>query len=176
MRVGVAALLVGVCGAPRVAAQQLVLYGGETRYDVADGGQSTSWLGGVAVAQPVTSFLRTDVTVLVFEYRGSSFVEGWSVAGTRLAGEVGFYLQPRDGWFRPYAGGGAGLSISHRRVNDDPPRFGRFSETVHGAVGSDVGMSRRWGMRMEVRVRGIVGPGLTSDLTLGLSRKFARKG
>jgi hypothetical protein len=175
MRVGIVVLVVAVSVAPAVRAQHLTLYGGETRYDVGQSAANTSWLGGVALGRALTAFLRTDVTVLAFGYEGGSFVDGWSVAGTRMATEVGFYLQPRAGWFRPYAGGGAGVSVSHRRLNGDPPRFGRVSETVHGAVGSDIGMSRAWGMRMEVRVRGIVGPGRTSDLTLGLSRRFARK-
>jgi hypothetical protein len=175
MRVAAIVLAVGSSGVSSGMAQQLTLYAGETRYQVADGGQSTSWLGGVSVGRSVWSFLRTDISVVAFEYRGSSFAEGWSVAGTRLVTELGIYVQPWHGWLQPYFGWGAGLSVSHRRVNDEGARFGRVTEAVHAAFGSDVGMSRDWAMRMEVRLRGIIGPGPTSDLTLGLSHRRARK-
>lgn len=172
MKTVVAVLLV-LCGVARADGQQLTLYGGETRYQFGDLGSNTSVLGGVAVAWPVTRFLRSDLTVLAFGYEGGSLVEGWTIRGTRMATEVGFYLQPRTGWVRPYAGAGAGISVSRRRFNDERMHFGRVSETLHAAVGSFIGMSREWGMRMELRVRGIVGPGVTSDLTVGISRRLA---
>lgn len=150
-------------------AQQLTLYGGETRYEVGDMGPRTSWLGGVAVGWELNRFLRTDVAFLAFDYEGGSIADGWRVSGTRVATEVGLYLQPHNGWMRPYAGVGAGFSLSRRRLNDDPPRFGRLSDTVHAAAGTDIGMGRSWSLRTELRVRGIIGPGLTSDLTVGFS-------
>jgi hypothetical protein len=161
--------------APLAAQQRLTFYGGETRYEVGDMGARTSWLTGFAATFPVTRLLHTDVAVVAFDYAGGSFADGWLVAGTRVATELGVYLQTLGGWFRPYVGGGPGFSVSHRRINDAPARFGRVSETVHGAVGASFMMNRSWAIRLDVRARGIVGPGWTSDLTVGVTKRLATK-
>lgn len=168
-------LIVGAAAAP-VAAQQVTLYGGETRYEVGDMGARTFVMGGVAATFPVTRLLRTDFALMAFDYGGGSWAGGWTVRGTRVATEVGVYVQPWSGWFRPYIGGGPGFSVSHRRINQEPRRFGRVTETVHGAVGASFLMDRVWAVRLDVRARGIVGPGWTNDLTVGFTRRLARKG
>ena len=161
--------------AMRVEAQQLTFYGGETRYDLANLEDGTTWLGGVAFAQAVTRILRADLTVLTFRYEGSAPAEGLRVIGQRVLAEAGFYFQPRAGRMRPYAGAGSGFAVSRGRINQDPWRV-RLRETVHVAAGADMGLTASWSMRMEMRVRGIVGPGATHDLTVGLSRRLARRG
>ena len=167
------ALLFVLCAA-RVDAQQWTFYGGETRYDLADLEDRTSWLGGVAFAQAVTSIVRADLTLLTFSYEGASLTEGFRVAGQRVLAEAGFYVQPRAGRLRPYAGGGSGFALSRGRMNQDPWRV-RLRETVHVAAGADMGLTALWSMRMEMRVRGIVGPGATHDLTVGLSRRSSSR-
>jgi hypothetical protein len=162
-----------VCAAP-LAGQSLTFYGGEIQYQLGDGGGHTSFLGGVAIAIPVLGPLRTDIALLGFDYEGASLSEGWSVEGTRIATEVGLYLEGHSGWFRPYGGFGTGFTVSHRRRNQEPVRFGRVSETAHVALGAGFAMGQEWGMRMDFRARRMRGPGATTDLTVGFSRRLGR--
>lgn len=169
-RVFLAALLLG---ATRAGAQQLTFYGGETRYDLAELEDRTAWVGGVAFAQAVTRMVRADLTVLTFNYSGESLSEGIRVFGTRVLAEAGFYVQRSAGSLRPYAGAGSGFAVSRSRMNQNPYRM-RVRETIHVAAGADLALNAAWGMRMEMRVRGIVGPGATRDLTVGVCRRLER--
>jgi hypothetical protein len=115
-----------------------------------------------------------DAAIFAYDFEGASIADEWSVRGTRVSLETGFYFQNRDGWLRPYAGFGGGFSISRRRVNDQPTRFGRLTSSAHIAAGIDLLMGASWSLRMDARARRMVGLPKSYDLTVGFSRRIGR--
>lgn len=86
-----------------------------------------------------------------------------------LLPEIGFQFQPGRGAVRPYVGVGAGFSEYLTGPGASPG-------TVHAAAGLRVGVTRNYGIRGEIRVRGLdpfSGQRMT-DLSVGLTKRLGR--
>lgn len=134
--------------------------GGAAPYDLS--GTGTSWVAGAELSRSLAGgVLVAEAGARLFAYKSQG---GATI--THLFPEAGLRLQaPLDG-IRPYAGAGAGGSLTVRGRRDAEP-------TLHAVLGVLMRPGPDWCLRPEMRVRS-VDPwvGTLADFTLGVGYRF----
>jgi hypothetical protein len=147
-------------GAGTLAAQSLQhprvsLMGGRASYDLSGTGTETVIGGRVDV--PLNRYLLVEPAITWFRYQPQF---GGPI--TYLFPEVGLQVQLPIDNVAPYIGGGAGRAFA-------PSHRWQSEWTLHAVGGMRVHARAGWGLRGELRLRGI-GPfgAVTADITAGL--------
>jgi hypothetical protein len=139
----------------------VALLAGPSPYDLA--GTGTGFAAALRFDFPSGRLLVFEPGIGFFRYENQS---GDRI--TYLLPELSVQIQVPSGAVRPYVGGGIGFSefLSGR---------GSTFVTLHAATGLRVDLGADWGLRGEWRLRSIDPfTGNTSDLLLGVSRRFGR--
>ena len=140
---------------------QISLVAGPSPYDLS--GVGTSFAVNLGFAwRPLRRVLVVEPSLGYFRYT-TAFDEKY----TWLFPELSVQAEARLGSLRPYLGGGVGqgrVSAHGQSAWDD---------TIHGLVGARLAISGGWGVRAEMRLRGI-GPtgGNTTDFGIGFTRRL----
>lgn len=135
------------------------LVAGPSSYQLS--GSGTTFTAAVRFDLPVGHLFVVEPGIGYFQYR-TAFKQSIKY----LLPEVGLQFQPVRGPVRPYLGVGAGFSEYLTGPGSSPG-------TVHAAAGVRAWLSRSYGLRAEVRVRGLdpfSGQRMT-DFTIGLSKR-----
>ncbi len=124
-------------------------------------GTGTSWTAGLRFDLPLGRMFIVEPGIGFFRYR-SQF--GQSIK--YLFPEVGIQIQPARGQVRPYLGVGAGFSEYLTGPGASPG-------TVHAAAGVRAWLTRSYGLRAEVRLRGLdpFSGQQTTDFTIGVGKR-----
>jgi len=171
-RLGLLAAILALSGGSAVA--QRDRSGGARRSPAVSflGGPASYDLSGTGTA--VAAAIRFDVPVgrLFILEPGMGFFRYRTEFGQRinyLLPEIGFQFQPGGGVVRPYVGVGAGFSEYLTGPGASPG-------TVHAAVGVRAMVTRDYGIRGEVRIRGLdpfSGQQMT-EFAVGLIKRLGR--
>jgi hypothetical protein len=140
---------------------QISLLAGPSPYDL--GGVGTAFamnlgfawrpLHRVLVVEPGLGYLR--------------YTTGLDARSTWLFPELSVQAEAHIGSLRPYLGGGVGQSRWSEGGHS------AWDDTIHGVVGARISVFGSWGVRAEMRVRGIrPGSGSTTDLGFGFTRRI----
>ena len=135
------------------------LVGGPSSYRLS--GTGTSFTAAIRFDLPLGRLFIVEPGIGYFRYR-TQFKQSLKY----LLPEVGFQIQPPRGPVRPYVGVGAGFSEYLTGPGASPG-------TVHVAAGLRAWLTRSYGLRAEVRLRGLdpfSGQQMT-DFTIGFSKR-----
>lgn len=132
---------------------------GINRFDI-QGSSGTDWVLAARFAIPMGAYGIAEP--------GITFLRWRPIIGTKityLIPELSFQMQGYVGSLRPYIGAGIGYSTPSRGALAVTENF----LALHAAGGVRLYLSRRWGLRAEVRARSIdPWSGTTIDMTLGI--------
>lgn len=154
--------LLALAASPSLAAAQRggsTLAAGINRYDI-QGASGTDWVIAARFAIPVGAYGIAEPGVTFLRWRPAI---GTKI--TYLIPELSFQMQGYVKSLRPYIGAGIGYSTPSRGALAVTENF----LALHAAAGVRLYLSRRWGLRAEVRARSInPWSGTTIDMTFGI--------
>ena len=159
--IAAALILPAAAGVSPARAQRggATLAGGVSRYSL-QGATGYGLVGAFRFEVPVRLYMIVEPSV--------SFLRWQPLVGaksTHLMPELGLQVQGYMGRLRPYVGGGLGYSTPTRRA----PGLSQDFFTLHAAAGVRLYLSRRLGLRAELRARSVdPWQGMTYDMTLGI--------
>lgn len=133
--------------------------GGVSRYNL-QGATGNGLVGAFRFEVPARLYMIIEPSLSFLRWQPLT-----GTASTHLMPELGLQVQGYVGRMHPYIGGGLGYSTPTRTA----PGLQQNFFTLHAAAGVRFYLTRRFGLRAEVRARSVdPWQGTTVDMTLGI--------